>query len=92
MRDQLGAIPDVRTRRPQAIADAADQRKRRRALLGGDHQLFIIAADHPARGTLRLGERAMAMAKMANRSRTLLFPPDRDVTGAVDTTVSLMRG
>ena len=65
MRERLRAILDVRTRRPQAIAEAATRRKRRAALLGDDNQLFIIAADHPARGALRVGERPMAMADRA---------------------------
>jgi hypothetical protein len=62
MHEQLKAILDVRTRRPQAIAEAAARRKRRAALLGEDNQLFIIAADHPARGALRVGDRPMAIA------------------------------
>jgi hypothetical protein len=65
MRDQLNAILDVRTRRPQAIAEAARQRRRRAALLGDDNQLFIVAADHAARGALRVGDRPMAMADRA---------------------------
>ena len=75
-RERLRAILDVRARRPQAIAGAAAQRKRRPALLGDDNQLFIIAADHPG---LVVG-------------RTLLFPPDDDVAGAVDAAVGLVRG
>jgi len=66
MRDHLRAILDVRTRRPQAIAEAAQQRRRRAALLGDDNKLFIIAADHPARGALRVGERPMAIADRAD--------------------------
>jgi hypothetical protein len=62
MREQLQAILDVRTRRPQAIAEAAARRKRRAALVGDDHKLFIIAADHPARGALRVGDDPMAIA------------------------------
>jgi hypothetical protein len=66
MRDHLRRILDVRTRRPQAIAEAATARKRRAALLSDDDdQLFIIAADHPARGALRVGERPMAIANRA---------------------------
>jgi hypothetical protein len=60
------AILDVRTRRPHAIAEAAAKRRRRAALLGDDGQLFIIAADHPARGALRAGERPMALADRAD--------------------------
>ena len=66
MHDQLRAILDVRTRRPQAIAEAAGRRKRRASLLGEDNQLFIIAADHPARGALRVGDRPMAMSDRAD--------------------------
>ena len=65
MRDRIRAILDVRTRRPQAIAEAATARKRRDSLLGDDSRLFIIAADHPARGALRVGERPMALADRA---------------------------
>ena len=35
-------------------------------LLGEDNQLFIIAADHPARGALRVGDRPMAMSDRAD--------------------------
>jgi hypothetical protein len=62
MRDRLKAILNVRARRPQAIAEAAARRKRRATLLGDGDQLFIIAADHPARGALRVGQQPMAMA------------------------------
>ncbi len=66
MRDQVKAILGVRARRPQAIAEAAARRKRRATLLGDDDQLFIIAADHPARGALRVGNQPMAMADRAD--------------------------
>ena len=59
MRDQIRALLDTRARRPQAIAEAAAQRKRRSSLLGEDGRIFIIAADHPARGALRAGDRPM---------------------------------
>jgi hypothetical protein len=62
MHEQLKTILDVRTRRPQAIAEAAARRKRRDAILGEDSQLLIIAADHPARGALRVGNNPMAIA------------------------------
>lgn len=65
MRDQLQAILDARARRPQAIAEAAAARRRRESVLGGDGRLFIIAADHPARGALGAGDRPMALADRA---------------------------
>ena len=65
MRDHLKTILDVRTRRPHAIGEAAAARRRRGSLLGDDGKLFIIAADHPARGALRAGDRSMALADRA---------------------------
>lgn len=66
MRDQIKAIAEARARRPQAIAEAAAARRRRTSLLAEDNQIFIIAADHPARGALRAGDRPMAMADRAD--------------------------
>ena len=66
MLDQIRALLDTRARRPQAIAEAAAQRKRRACLLGEDGRIFIIAADHPARGALRAGDRPMAMSDRAD--------------------------
>ena len=66
MRNQIKAIGEVRARRPQAIAEAAAQRRRRTSPLGEDNRIFIIAADHPARGALRAGDRPMAMADRAD--------------------------
>ncbi len=66
MRDQIRAIGEARARRPRAIAEAAARRRRRTSLLAEDNQIFIIAADHPARGALRAGDRPMAMADRAD--------------------------
>ncbi len=88
MHEQLKAILDVRTRRPQAIAEAAARRRRRTALLGADNQLFIIAADHAARGALRVGDRPMAIADrsgLLERMSVALSRPGVDgVLGTAD--------
>ncbi|KUJ69244.1 deoxyribose-phosphate aldolase [Streptomyces albus subsp. albus] len=58
------SIPDlvtVRARHPEAIAEAAARRVRR-PLVGDSGRLMIIAADHPARGALAVGDRRLAMA------------------------------
>lgn len=54
-------LRDIRAARPEAIADAFASR-RRRDVLQGDGRLFIVAADHPARGALGVGPHATAMA------------------------------
>jgi hypothetical protein len=94
MRDQIKAILDVRARRPQAIAEAAAARRRRTNLLGEDGQVFIIAADHPARGALRAGDRPMAMADRADlleRMSLALSRPGVDgVLGTADVVEDLL--
>jgi hypothetical protein len=94
VRDQLRAILDVRIRRPEAIAEAAARRKRRPSLLNDDNQLFIIAADHPARGALRAGERPLAMADraelLARMSLALQRPGVDGVLGTADVIEDLL--
>ncbi|OSC59900.1 deoxyribose-phosphate aldolase [Streptomyces sp. 4F] len=62
------SIPDltaVRARHPEAIAEAA-ARRGRRPLVGDSGRLMIVAADHPARGALGVGDRRLAMANRAD--------------------------
>ncbi len=62
------SIPDlvsVRARHPEAVAEAAARRVRR-PLIGDSGRLMIVAADHPARGALGVGDRALAMANRAD--------------------------
>jgi voltage-gated potassium channel Kch len=60
--EQFQAILDARTRHPEAIAEAAARRARPTSLINEHGRLMIIAADHPARGALRAGPLALAMA------------------------------
>jgi DhnA family fructose-bisphosphate aldolase class Ia len=63
MRDeQYRTVLDVRTRRPGEIVEAARRRQRPTSLFNEHGRLMVIAADHPARGALRAGARALAMA------------------------------
>jgi hypothetical protein len=57
----LARIRELRARDPQAIARAA-QARRRRPLLAGNGRLLLIAADHPARGALGVRGAPTAMA------------------------------
>lgn len=59
--DDFQFLRDVRAFRPERVAAAFAQRTRR-PVLRGDGRLFIIAADHPARGALSVGDDTMAMA------------------------------
>ncbi|MEU6171514.1 deoxyribose-phosphate aldolase [Streptantibioticus parmotrematis] len=57
----ISDLTTVRARHPEAVAEAA-ARRARRPLIGESGRLMIVAADHPARGALAVGDRALAMA------------------------------
>jgi hypothetical protein len=63
---RLRELVEARVHRPEAIADAAARRSRPAGLLGVHGRLMMIAADHPARGALRAGDRPLAMADRAD--------------------------
>lgn len=57
----ISALRERRATDPGAIAGAYAARTRR-PILADDGRVFIVAADHPARGALGVGDRATAMA------------------------------
>jgi DhnA family fructose-bisphosphate aldolase class Ia len=63
--ERYRTLLDARTHHPEAIAEAAARRARPSSLFNEHGRLMMIAADHPARGALRAGERALAMADRA---------------------------
>lgn len=80
-------LREIRSRRPHEIAEALQSRTRRE-ILGGDDRMFIVAADHPARGALAVGPDATAMADrydLLDRLATALSRPGVDgVLGTPD--------
>lgn len=56
------ALLDARARRPELVTEAYVSRRRRPALLGEAGTLFLVAADHPARGALAVHDDHLAMA------------------------------
>ncbi|MGH7570764.1 MAG: Cgl0159 family (beta/alpha)8-fold protein [Gemmatimonadota bacterium] len=78
--DRFRSLIDARARHPERIAELAAER-RRRPLLGEDGTLFLIAADHAARGVLKAGDRPLAMADrrvLLERVLTALEQPGVD--------------
>jgi DhnA family fructose-bisphosphate aldolase class Ia len=59
--DLFEQLRETRANNPAEIRSRLVAR-RRRPLFGGDGRLFIIAADHPARGALAVGSDPLAMA------------------------------
>ncbi|WP_411207185.1 class I fructose-bisphosphate aldolase [Corynebacterium callunae] len=77
----------IRAAEPTQVAASFKQR-RKRDLLGKDGKLFIIAADHPARGALAVGNNETAMAnryELLERMAVALSRPGVDgVLGTPD--------
>ncbi|KMS76239.1 deoxyribose-phosphate aldolase [Streptomyces viridochromogenes] len=86
------SIPDltaVRARHPEAIAEAAARRVRR-PLIGDSGRLMIVAADHPARGALGVGDRRLAMANRAELLERLCIALSRPGVDGVLATADIL--
>lgn len=59
--EQFAQLRDVRATEPHKIGEYLAGRPRRN-VIEGDGKLFIVAADHPARGALAVGSNPTAMA------------------------------
>jgi hypothetical protein len=82
----LREITDTRARHPETIAELAATRTRRASPLGDRGKALIIAADHPARGSLRAGADPLAMADRADLLMRLCVALARPgVTGVLGT-------
>ncbi len=69
--DTFGRLIDLRVHQPDQVVQLARRRRRRTlpgtptettSLVRSDGRLFLVAADHPARGALRVGADPLAMA------------------------------
>jgi hypothetical protein len=75
--DRLADIIETRVRRPERVADAAAARARAPSVVRPDGRIVIVAADHPARGSLRAGRQHLAMADRADLLERLCVALDR---------------
>src|SRR5215210_1654610 len=69
-------ITGIRATRPEAVAEALAARKRR-PLLAESGTLFFVAADHPARGAIKVGDDPRAMADRGDLLRRLVAALER---------------
>ncbi|MFJ9413990.1 deoxyribose-phosphate aldolase [Streptomyces sp. NPDC101227] len=76
MTPRISDLPALRARHPEAVAEAA-ARRTRRPLLGDSGRLMIVAADHPARGALAVGDRRLAMANRLDLLERLVLALSR---------------
>ncbi len=83
----FAALREARAKNPEKVAGILANRKRR-DVVRGDGKLFIVAADHPARGALSVGNSPTAMAnryELLERLALALARPDVDgVLGTPD--------
>ncbi|MEU0543921.1 aldolase [Nocardia sp. NPDC005978] len=73
----------VRATEPEAIRHAYADRRRRPNLLSGTGTLFLVAADHPARGALGVGADSTAMADRRTLLERLLVALDNPAVDGV---------
>src|SRR5499427_890887 len=64
--DRVAEIIETRVRQPGLVAEAAAARRRAPSVVGPEGRLVIVAADHPARGSLAAGRERLAMAGRAD--------------------------
>ncbi|MFI9646060.1 deoxyribose-phosphate aldolase [Streptomyces sp. NPDC052040] len=88
-RVDVSELVRVRTRHPEAVAEAA-ARRGRRPLLGDTGRLMIVAADHPARGALGVGDRALAMASRRDLLERLCLALSRPGVDGVLATADIL--
>jgi Cgl0159-like len=78
--DRLAEVTQTRAHQPGLVAAAAAARKRP---AGPGGRLMLVAADHPARGTLRAGRQPLAMANRADLLERLCLALSRPGVGGV---------
>jgi hypothetical protein len=92
--EQWARLLAVRAERPEAVAEAYAARKRPQRILNDRGAMFLVAADHPARGALATGGDPLAMAdrrSLLGRLVTALAHPDVDgVLGSPDVIEELL--
>lgn len=92
--DEWRRLLELRATRPEAVAEAYAARRRPARLFGPAGTIFLVAADHPARGSLGTGDDPMAMAdrrSLLERLVTALADPHVDgVLGSPDIVEELL--
>jgi hypothetical protein len=88
--DRLAEVIKTRALQPELVAQAAARRARAPSVIGPSGRLVIVAADHPARGSLRAGRKALAMADRAELLERLCVALGRPGVGGVLGTADIL--
>ncbi len=89
MTPRISDLATLRARHPEAVAEAA-ARRTRRPLIGDSGRLMIVAADHPARGALAVGDRQLAMANRLDLLERLVLALSRPGVDGVLATADIL--
>jgi DhnA family fructose-bisphosphate aldolase class Ia len=89
IRVDVSELVRLRAHHPEAVAEAAARRVRR-PLLRTEGRLMIIAADHPARGALAVGDRRLAMANRLDLLERLCLALSRPGVDGVLATADIL--
>ncbi|MFJ6749879.1 MULTISPECIES: deoxyribose-phosphate aldolase [unclassified Streptomyces] len=89
MTTRISDLSTLRARHPEAVAEAAARRVRR-PLIGDSGRLMIVAADHPARGALAVGDRQLAMANRLDLLERLVLALSRPGVDGVLATADIL--
>ncbi|MBO0701910.1 MAG: deoxyribose-phosphate aldolase [Candidatus Dormibacteraeota bacterium] len=90
MSDLAAGLVRTRVTSPAAIAEALARRSCRDHVTEGTGTLFLIAADHPARGQLTIGADRLAMADRGDLLRRLLLALGRPGVDGVMATADIV--
>lgn len=86
--EDIRSIVDIRATRPERIAELAASRTQPKGYVGSTGRMLLVAADHPARGALRVGDNPVAMGDRADlldrMVRALRRPGVDGVLGTAD--------
>ena len=88
--DRISEIIGTRVHRPREIAAYAAARERASTLMDIDGGLVVIAADHPARGSLGAGSEPFAMADRVDLLERLCVALGRPGVGGVLATADVL--
>ena len=88
--DRLAEVIRTRALRPELVAEAAARRARAPSVIGPHGRLVIVAADHPARGSLRAGRKMLAMADRADLLERICVALGRPGVGGVLGTADIL--
>jgi hypothetical protein len=88
--DRLAEVIKTRALRPELVAEAAARRAPAPSVIGPHGRLVIVAADHPARGSLRAGRKMLAMADRADLLERICVALGRPGVGGVLGTADIL--